>query len=566
MPDNTTAATTTFIPTATATETAKPANFKKWGTLVVLSLALAIIIIDTTILNVSLGTIIREFKTTIQNIQWVITAYSLTLAALTITGGRLGDFFGRKRMFMLGAIIFAIGSTITSFSHNVPTMIWGEAIIEGIGAALMMPATASLLVTTFKGRERAIAFGVWGGIAAASSAVGPVLGGWLTTHYSWRWAFRVNIFVALLLLVGSIIIAEARDSAEKPQLDWLGVFLSATGLLALVFGIIEASQYGWWLAKQTFVAFGSTVSFGHLSVTVPALLLGAILLTLFVWWEATAEKNGRTPLVSLELFKNRQFISGAVTTAVMMLGMSGLIFSLPVFLQSVRQLDAFHTGLALLPLSFAVMIVAPLAAALSHRFNPKYLIQAGLVLNGLGYLVMNRMINVDATVATFAPGLVLFGAGMGLVMSQINNLTLSAVSVQEAGEASGVNNTLRQLGSTLGSAIIGSVLLTALATNLVGGVAKSQKIPTALKPAISQQVATQTSNVEFSGGAQISGSSSPAIRQEIVAISHQATVDANKKTLAFGVLFSLLGLLVSISLPKIKNEHVEREESAATGH
>ena len=138
---------------------------RKWGSLVVLSLALAIIIIDTTILNVSLGTIIREFKTTIQNIQWVITAYSLTLAALTITGGRLGDFFGRKRMFMLGAVIFAIGSTITSFSHGVPMMIWGEAIIEGIGAALMMPATASLLITTFKGRERAIAFGVWGGIA-----------------------------------------------------------------------------------------------------------------------------------------------------------------------------------------------------------------------------------------------------------------------------------------------------------------------------------------------------------------------------------------------------------------
>lgn len=537
-------------------------NFKKWGTLVVLSLALAIIIIDTTILNVSLGTIIREFKTTIQNIQWVITAYSLTLAALTITGGRLGDFFGRKKMFVLGAIIFAIGSTVTSFSHNVPTMIWGEAIIEGIGAALMMPATASLLITTFKGRERAIAFGVWGGIAAASSAVGPVLGGWLTTHYSWRWAFRVNIFVALLLLVGSIIISEARDSNEKPQLDWLGVLLSSTGLLAVVFGIIEASQYGWWFAKQTFVTFGSAISFGRLSIVPPALALGFLLLGLFVWWEATAEKHGRTPLVSLALFKNRQFISGALTTSVMMLGMAGLIFSLPVFLQAVRGLDAFHTGLALLPLSFAVMIVAPLAAALSHRFNPKYLIQIGLVLNGLGYLVMNRMINVNATVITFAPGLVLFGAGMGLVMSQINNLTLSAVSPQQSGEASGVNNTLRQLGSTLGSAIIGSVLLTALATNLAAGINKSPVIPTELKPSLSQQVATQTSNVEFSGGAQIVGNN-PAIGNEIVKVSHQATVDANKKTLLFGILFSILGLLVSISLPRVTN--LGRDETAA-GH
>jgi MFS family permease len=266
--------------------------------------------------------------------------------------------------------------------------------------------------------------------------------------------------------------------------------------------------------------------------------------------------------VSLSLFKNRQFISGALTTSVMMLGMAGLIFSLPVFLQAVRGLDAFHTGLALLPLSFAVMIVAPLAAALSHRFNPKYLIQAGLVLNGLGYLVMNRMINVNASVATFASGLILFGAGMGLVMSQINNLTLSAVSPQQSGEASGVNNTLRQLGSTLGSAIVGSVLLTALAANLAAGINKSPGIPAQLKPAISQQVATQTSNVEFFGGAQIVGNN-PAIATEIVKVSHQATVDANKKTLLFGILFSLLGLLVSTSLPRVTNLG---HDEAAAGH
>jgi len=225
---------------------------RKWTTLIVLSLALAIIIIDTTLLNVSLSSIIRDLHTDIQSIQWVISAYSLTLAALTITGGRLGDLFGRKRMFVLGAIIFAIGSFIASISQNVPQMIIGESIIEGIGAALMMPATSSLLIATFQGRERAIAFGIWGGIAAAAAALGPILGGYLATYYSWRWGFRINVVVALILFIGSFIIKDSRDLEEKPTIDWTGVLLSALGLVLFVFGIIESSQYGFWHATAPF--------------------------------------------------------------------------------------------------------------------------------------------------------------------------------------------------------------------------------------------------------------------------------------------------------------------------
>lgn len=228
-----------------------PSNFfVKWASLFVLGMALAIIIIDTTLLNVSLSTIIREFDTNIQSIQWVITAYSLTLAALTITGGRIGDLFGRKRMFMAGAVIFAIGSLVASFSNSVGTLLIGESIIEGVGAALMMPATASLLVANYQGRDRGIAFGVWGGIAGAASAVGPLLGGYLTNNYSWRWGFRINIVVVALLLLGSFLIRESRDTKDKPKLDFLGVLLSSTGLLAIVFGIIESSTYGWFVAQK----------------------------------------------------------------------------------------------------------------------------------------------------------------------------------------------------------------------------------------------------------------------------------------------------------------------------
>src|SRR3954467_14546082 len=193
----------------------EPSGLRKWGTLLVLSLALAIIIIDTTLLNVSLETLIRELHTTLQSLQWVISAYSLTLAALTVTGGRLGDLFGRRRMFRLGAFLFAVGSFLASISHSIPMLILGESIIEGIGAAMMMPATASLLVAKYRGHDRALAFGVWGGIAAAAAVVGPILGGYLTTHYSWRWGFRINVFVVALLLLGSVIIGEEPPRRQR---------------------------------------------------------------------------------------------------------------------------------------------------------------------------------------------------------------------------------------------------------------------------------------------------------------------------------------------------------------
>src|SRR2546423_4004307 len=198
---------------------------KKWAPLLVLSLALAIIIIDTTLLNVSLSTLVRELHTTLQALQWVISAYSLTLAALTVTGGRIGDLFGRKKMFRVGAIIFAAGSFLASISRNLPTLLIGESIIEGFGAALMMPATASLLVAKYRGHDRSIAFGIWGAVAAAASAVGPILGGFLTTHYSWRWGFRINVVVAAILVTGAIIIDENESREGKKKIDFIGVLL-----------------------------------------------------------------------------------------------------------------------------------------------------------------------------------------------------------------------------------------------------------------------------------------------------------------------------------------------------
>jgi EmrB/QacA subfamily drug resistance transporter len=528
--------------------------FKKWGTLFVLSLALAIIVIDTTLLNVALGTIIRELHTDIQHIQWVITAYALMLAAFTITGGRLGDLFGRKKMFVVGAVIFAVGSFVASLSHSVGVLIWGESIIEGIGAVLMMPATASLLVANYRGRDRAIAFGVWGGIAAAASAVGPILGGYLTTNYSWRWGFRINVFIAAILVLGSIIIKESHDTKEKPTIDWIGVIFSAVGLFSITFGIIEASTYGWWKAKQAFMLGSLAINLlGNLSVSVLAIVWGVAFVVLFVLWEIRMERKGETPLVSLKLFRNTRFVSGIVTTGIMFLGQAGMIFAIPVFYQSVRGLDAFHTGLGLLPLSISLLIAAPLSAFISKWIYPKTLVISGLVVNMFAYIVLIMSLSVTATPWTLAPGLFLYGIGMGIIIAQISNITLSAVPIDEAGEASGVNNTIRQVGSTLGSAIIGSVLITSIISGLNTGIKNSLIIPEENKAEITQEVSSQISNVEFGGGAQFQEKIPSAIRDEITALGHQSTVDGNKTALFYSLLFSLLGFLAAWRLPKERN-------------
>jgi EmrB/QacA subfamily drug resistance transporter len=526
---------------------AQEAGLRKWGALLVLSLALAIIIIDTTLLNVSLETLIRDLHTDLKSLQWVITAYSLTLAALTVTGGRLGDLFGRRRMFRLGAFLFAVGSFIASISHSVPVLILGESIIEGIGAAMMMPATASLLVAKYQGRDRAIAFGVWGGIAAAAAAVGPVLGGYLTTHFSWRWGFRINVAVVALLLLGSLLIND-EPSQRRSRLDYGGVLLSGTGLLAVVFGIIEASSYGWIQALKPFVVAGWRLDLGGLSVVPFALLLGLLILAAFVLWERRVEQRGGTPIVSLRIFHNRGFVAGATVVGVIMLSQNGIVFSLPVFLQSVRGLDAFHTGLTLLPMPAMLFLVSPTAAMLSKKIPHKRLAQAGLVVNFFGLLAMRWALGVDTPLWTLAPGLAIYGTGMGLVLSQINNLTLSSVELKEAGEASGISSTFRQIGSSLGSAIIGAVLLTAIVGDLQGVVRSSPRIPPEAKPGVDRLLRRQSSSLAF-GADGLFDRLPPATREEMNAARRAATTDGNRKALLYGAGFVLLGLLVSTKLP-----------------
>lgn len=535
----------------------------KWIPLFVLSMALMIIVIDTTVLNVSIRNIIEDLDTNVQAIQWVISAYSLTLAAFTVTGGRLGDLFGRKKMFVIGALLFATGSLVTSLAPTVAWVIIGNSIIEGFGAALMMPATASLLVSTYKGKDRAIGFAVWGGVAAAGAALGPIVGGYLTTNYSWRWAFRINLVVVLVLLVGAKYIAESRDKSEDNSLDYVGILLSSVGLTSIVYGFIESSSYGWWLATKNFEIFGNHFAPAGLSTAPIAIAIGIIFLTLFINWEKYHEARGNTPLVSLGLLKNKQFTVGASVSALLALGQTGIIFAIPIFYQSVRGLDALNTGLGLLPMSFGVMIGAPSSLKLIKKFTPKRVAQFGFILMALGMVSLAWVISPDSTVWDFAFGLFLYGLGMGFAISQLSNLTLSAVSVEQSGEASGVNSTLRQVGASFGSAIIGAALITTLTSSAVSRIQDSQVIPSQAKTQIVEGVKAAGSNIEFQSP---TGHESlpPAISQDIIQNIHAATVDGNRVALMFAGGFALAAFAMSTQLPNTHDIETSKKAVAAS--
>jgi EmrB/QacA subfamily drug resistance transporter len=525
-------------------------NLIKWVPLMVLSLALTIIILDTTILNVTLRTIIQDLHTNIQSIQWVITAYALMLAAFTITGGRLGDLFGRKKMFVVGAIIFAIGSFMTSIAHSVGFMIWGEAIIEGVGAALMIPATASLLRSTYKGRDLSVAFGIWGGIVAGAAALGPVIGGWFTTHYTWRWAFRINVFVAAILVLASVLIKEYRDTEEKSDLDFLGIALSALGMLSLVFGFIQSSVYGWWKQLAPLKVMGQIINLGGISATPLFIVLGIVILAIFLYWEKIHEESGNTPLISLGLFENKTFVTGSLVSGLLALGQSGLSFGVPIYLQSVLNLSPIKTGVAMIPMTALILVGAPLSSYLAKFYSPKRIIQLGLFIDLLGFVVLRQSFHFGANQWNLAPGFGLFGFGVGLIFGQASNLTLSSVSVEQSGEASGVNSTIRSLGQTLGSAVLGAILISTLGSNLAKGITASPALPQDLKPILSQAAINQTSNIEFGSGLVLQNTKlSTGTATIITGISHQATIDSTKTTLTYGAAFLLLTLLVSTQLP-----------------
>jgi EmrB/QacA subfamily drug resistance transporter len=451
---------------------------RRWWTLALVLLAILMVVIDTTVLTVSIPTMRRDLDTTLPAMQWVVSGYALSYASFLVIGGRLGDMYGPRRLLLAGATLFGIGSFIASNATSVPTLILGEAVIEGIGAALLTPSSLAILANTYSGRDRSIAYAAWGTVMGCGSAFGPLLGGYLTSYHSWRWAFRVNVIIVPVVLLGTLYLVR-RDDVDriKSRLDFLGAFLVAAGCFLVVFGATQGDTYGWWAPTTPFTIGGNHVwpePFPLSPVTL-AFTLGTVLLVAFVRLERGKEARGGNPLFEFSQFRYLTFRYSVASTFLMSIAQTGGLFVLPLFLQDVKHLSAIDNGLWILPMGLCIIAGAQIGGFLSGRVESTLILRWGLVVNVVGLVAEAFVLRPGVTYAEILPVFVVYGLGAGLFMSQLMKITLSEIPPTHSAGASAVNSTARQTGGAFGAAIIGSIF---------AAVSRSSGIGDAVKPAL----------------------------------------------------------------------------------
>jgi EmrB/QacA subfamily drug resistance transporter len=504
--------------------------------------------LDSTVLNVAIPTILRDFHTTLPALQWVITGYSLTFAACLIIGGRLGDIFGARRMFVIGAALFGLGSLIASISQGVASLVVGEAIIEGLGASLMLPATLGILSSTFSGRERSTAFGAWGAAVGASVAFGPLLGGFLTTHYSWRWAFRINVIVVPFAIVGALVFMQrVAPTGRRQRIDVPGSALIATGMLSLVFGISEGGTYGWWRPIKDLTVGGHDVwpEARPVSIVAIAFVLAAVLLTGFYRLERAKERADADPLFEFSSLRMRAFRNGLGTLMLLAMGQIGFLFITSVFLQDSRHLSAVDTGLWLMPSGIFVVLGSQFGSRLTRVIGTTRVVQLGLFLETIGLGAVAVAISSTVTFWQLLPGFALFGLGIGFGSSQLTNVILSEVPPEKAGAASGANTTVRMIGASLGIAIISSLLsleTTRRAVHLIG--ASDALSPPTRAGALH---AVRSGGVNFRPSSAVSAHDASVLRS----IIDHAVATGSRPPLWYGTVLVAMGLALSFLIPKV---------------
>jgi EmrB/QacA subfamily drug resistance transporter len=446
----------------------------RWRALIVLSLAQFLMVLDQAVMNVSISQLVEDFDTTVTVIQGVITFYALTMAAFMITGGKLGDRWGRKRAFWIGLAIYGAGSALTAASWNVPVLLVGWSILEGIGAALVLPALVALVAGSYRGADRAVAYGVIGGVAGAGIAVGPILGGWVTTSFTWRYVFVGEVLVALLIIALVGWITDPPKPDPVPEVDWVGSALSALGLGLFVYGILQASVWGWIADKDSPVA-----PFG-LALTPFVVGAGLVILGLFFRWSERRERLGLDPLFRLRLLQIRPMKAGLQMFLAQNLILMGVFFSIPLYLQIVQGLDALDTGIRMLPVSVTMFIMSFVGARMSQNWTPRQIVRSGLWVLLLSVLVLAGTIQPELKGFTFGASMALLGVGMGLLASQLGNVVQSSVGARDRSEAGGLQYTAQQLGSSIGTALIGAIVISVLASGFLNQVESDPRISDAL--------------------------------------------------------------------------------------
>jgi EmrB/QacA subfamily drug resistance transporter len=504
-----------------------------WLVLVFLSLGFFMILLDTTIVNIAIPSIISALHSSLDQILWVLNAYLLVYAVLLITCGRLGDLIGQRRLFIAGLIIFTGASALCGLAQDGNQLI-AARVLQGVGGAILTPQTLSIITMIFPPERRGAAFGIWGAVAGVAAVTGPTLGGFLVTYVDWRWIFYVNVPVGIIALLGAAFIVPDLRPGRRHRLDLVGVLLASAGLFGVVFGLVEGERYNW----------GSFWG----AITIPEIIAAGVIVFIgFIIFERFQPE----PLLPLSLFGNLNFSVAIWVSAVVAFGMLGFFIPVTIFLQSVLGFSALKAGLTFLPMSLVSMVVAPFAGRLSDRFGGKYFLMLGLTLFAAGMGLVVYLISLSASQAIFWGPAAIAGIGMGMTFAPLTTVAMRDVRPQMAGAASGVLNTVRQLGGAVGSAVIGAVLQNRLAVELHDqAVAYSGQV----NPAFRNQFVEGFSHAASSGfkvgvgqtgalPANVPASAAQALKVIFRQVFDHAYVNAVRPTLTVSIVVLAVGAL-----------------------
>jgi MFS family permease len=458
------------------TATAAPAARAGGATLVLLTLATGqfLMTLDSSVMNVSIATVAKDVGTTVTGIQGAITAYTLVMAALMITGAKVGAIIGRKRAFAIGCVIYGCGSFTTSLAQSLPVLVFGWSFLEGVGAALILPAIVALVAGNFPQERRPAAYGLVAAAGAVAVAVGPLIGGFCTTYFSWRWVFAGEVVLVAVILLLTRRIADA-PAEERPKLDIVGTILSALGLGMLVFGVLRSSEWGWFEPKA------DGPSWAGLSPTIWLIIGGLFVLWLFSRWEARRQARGEEPLVRPGFLRNRQLSGGLIMFFFQYLVQAGLFFIVPLYLSVCLGLSALDTGVRLLPLSLTLLIAALGIPRFFPQVSPRLVVRGGLFALFAGTVVLLAGLDPDAGPEVVLVPMLLVGLGIGALASQLGSVTVSAVPDEESPEVGGVQNTMTNLGASMGTALAGSIMIAAVTSAFIANIQASPAIPDSVK-------------------------------------------------------------------------------------
>ena len=409
---------------------------KKWWTLAAVAFGLFMIMLDNTVVNVALPSIAADLKISISELEWIVTGYALVFAALLITGGKLADMYGRRKIFVIGLTIFSLSSLACGLAPNAGFLI-GARGVQGVGAALMNPATLSIITATFPARQRGQAIGIWAGVSAMALAIGPLIGGLIVDNIGWNWIFFVNVPIGVLgIAVSLLVIKESRDTSHEQSIDLPGLLTSGLALFSLSYALIEGNTKGWASAEILGLFAAAAV-----------LLIAFILL----------ESRQRLPMLDLSLFRINSFVGANVVALLVSLGMFGVFFFVSLYVQNILGYSPTKAGAVFLPMTILIILIAPISGKLSDRIGGRWLMGGGMTLLGISLLLYQR-ITVDSGFWTLLPSLILGGIGMAMTMSPMTSVAMGSVPVDKAGVGSGVLNSFRQMGGALGIAIMGAIV------------------------------------------------------------------------------------------------------------